>query len=106
MAFHDHKTDMESLERNGMFEIERSVVGAPLEPFVDADTVAEFLAVERRQVLNWARSGDISAHPLGHGKRRMWRFRLTEVEAAVLSWRKPIRNTIVPGSPRSQKGKL
>jgi len=89
-----------------MFELERSRVGGPLEPFVDADTVAEFLAVERRQVLDWARSGDISAHPLGHGKRRMWRFRLTEVEAAVLSWREPVQNTIGDGSPRSRKGKL
>ena len=56
------------------------------EPFVDADAVASFLSVERRQVLQMARRGIIPAHPLigqGNGARCMWRFRLSEVADAV-----------------------
>ena len=61
-------------------------VQAQPEPFVDADAVASFLSVERRQVLQMARRGSIPAHPLigqGKGTRCMWRFRLSEVADAV-----------------------
>ena len=61
-------------------------VQAQPEPFVDADAVASFLSVERRQVLQMARRGIIPAHPLigqGNGARCMWRFRLSEVADAV-----------------------
>jgi hypothetical protein len=35
------------------------------EGYVDADAVAAFLSVERRQVLEMTRKGIIPAHPLG-----------------------------------------
>ena len=70
------------------------------EPFVDADAVAAFLSLDRRLVLDWARSGDIPAHPLGRGKRRTWRFRLSEITEAVLSHKKPNQSTIWSGSPQ------
>jgi Helix-turn-helix domain len=73
------------------------------EPYVPPEVVADFLAVERRQVLAWARADRIPAHPLGHGKRRVWRFRLSEVNAAVLSNRNEKENRLATGSPRSQK---
>ncbi|HWO31249.1 MAG TPA: helix-turn-helix domain-containing protein [Candidatus Acidoferrum sp.] len=90
------------------------------EPFVDADTVAAFLSIKRRQVLELARSGRIPAHPLLGSRRKVWRFRLSEVDAAVVSGiRQPpipsngeaLAEAIPPGrmpcgSPRSQKGKL
>jgi Helix-turn-helix domain len=69
------------------------------EPYVPPEVVADFLAVERRQVLEWARADRIPAHPLGHGKRRTWRFRLSEVDAAVASWNRPVRPIIPSGSP-------
>lgn len=75
------------------------------EPFVDADVVAEFLSVERRMVLDWARAGVIPGHPLGFGCRRIWRFRISEVVAAVLKWKKPVRSTIPSGSLRGQRSK-
>jgi Helix-turn-helix domain len=56
---------------------------ADFEPFVDADVVADFLSVKRRRALEWARSGEIPAHPLGSGQRRIWRFRLSEIVAAL-----------------------
>lgn len=65
------------------------------EPFVDADAVAAFLRVERRQVLEMARRKVIPAHPLmgqGKGTRNTWRFRLTEVADAIAgAGRKPIQ---------------
>ena len=56
------------------------------EGYVDADAVAAFLSVERRQVLEMTRKGIIPAHPLGTGRtRRIWRYKLSEVDATVVS---------------------
>ena len=54
-----------------------------IEPFVDGDRAAEFLAVPRRRVLEMARAGEIPAHPIGSGKRKIWRFRLSELAEAI-----------------------
>jgi hypothetical protein len=59
-----------------------------LESFVDAARAAEFLAVKPRWLLDLARAGKIPAHPLGDGARRVWRFRLSELAAAVSSTEK------------------
>lgn len=66
-----------------------------VEPFVDADVIAEFLGVMRKTVLDWARSGSIPAHPFGRGQRVVWRFRISE----VAGYSKPVRSTIAVGSP-------
>jgi len=73
------------------------------EPFVDADAVAAFLSLERRLVLDWARSGDIPAHPLGRGKRRTWRFRLSEITEAVASHQQIKQSKILSGSPQAAR---
>lgn len=57
----------------------------PLEPFVDADTAAAFLCIERAFLLKLARTAKIPAHPLGFGSRRVWLFRLSELETFMLS---------------------
>jgi hypothetical protein len=55
-----------------------------LEPFVDAETAAKFWAIERRQLLAMARTGAIPAYPASLGSRRkQWRFRLSELQAAI-----------------------
>lgn len=54
-----------------------------LEPFVDADQAAKFLLLTRRRVLELARAGKLPGHPIGDGARRVWRFRLTELAAAI-----------------------
>jgi hypothetical protein len=61
------------------------------EPFFDANAVAEHLKVTRRQVLEMTRRGIIPGHPLGIGtSRRVWRYKMSEVDAAVASGaRKP-----------------
>lgn len=72
----------------------------PLEPFVDADQAAKFLFLTRRHVLELARAGKLPGYPIGGGARRVWRFRLSELAAAVsvrdnselLVTRKPYRS--------------
>lgn len=53
------------------------------EPFVDAACAADFLDLKPRRVLELARAGHLPAYPLGEGTRRVWRFRLTEIAAAL-----------------------
>ena len=54
-----------------------------LEGFVDADEAGKFLSLNRRRILELARAGKLPGHPLGNGTRRVWRFRLSELAAAV-----------------------
>jgi Helix-turn-helix domain len=55
------------------------------EPFVDAVAAGEFLQLRPRRVLELARRGEIPAYPLGQGKRRVWRFKLSELASALCS---------------------
>jgi len=80
----------------------------PLERFVDADEACKFLSLTRRRILELARAGKLPGHPLGDGVRRVWRFRLSELAAAVSSTEKPwfssrqrtsmVRPKAVPGT--------
>lgn len=56
-----------------------------IEPFVDALQGAEFLAIRPRRLLEMARAGDVPAHPIGRGKRKQWRFRLSELADAFVA---------------------
>jgi hypothetical protein len=52
-----------------------------LEPFVDAQRAASFLAMPRKTLLALARQGRLPAHGLsGSGKRKIWKFRLSELD--------------------------
>lgn len=62
----------------------------PLERFVDANRAAEFLSLRPRRVLELARAGRIPAHPIGSGARKTWRFKLSELEAAVSQKKNPL----------------
>ena len=54
------------------------------EKYVDAAAASEFLGVTTRFLLDLTRAGRIPGHPLGLGsKRRVWRFRLSELEASL-----------------------
>lgn len=70
------------------------------EPFVDAHRAAEFLSLRPRRILELARSAQIPAHPIGTGKRKQWRFKLSELTASVGT-----KTTIIGGSPLAPKGK-
>jgi hypothetical protein len=83
-----------------------------LEPFVDTTRAAEFLSVKPRWLLGLARTGKIPAHPLGDGSRRVWRFRLSEIAAAISSTEKSwfasrqrasmVQPKAVPGAIRTE----
>lgn len=71
------------------------------EPFVDPERAAEFLSMRRRQVLELARAKVLLGHPIGTGKRRVWRFRLSELADSVS--RKVDSRSAVPNSPKARR---
>jgi len=55
------------------------------ERFVDADAVAEFLGITRRQVLAKVRAGELPAIPISGKKRHVWKFLISEVSSQMIS---------------------
>lgn len=53
------------------------------EPFVDPTSAAKFISIDRRYLLDLARANVMPGHPIGAGKRRVWRFRLSELADAI-----------------------
>jgi hypothetical protein len=49
---------------------------------LDATEAASILKMNSRTLVHWARRGHVPAHPLGEGKRRIWRF----FESELLEW--------------------
>jgi excisionase family DNA binding protein len=87
-----------------------------MEPFVTPDEVASHLKATRRFVLELTRDGILPAHPLFSGSRRkMWRYKLSEVDQALALWSKkpvgagstskPSDRIISIGRPGGRKGK-
>jgi excisionase family DNA binding protein len=82
------------------------------EPYVDAQTVAGYLKIDKRSVLALTRKGKLPAHPLdATATRKVWRFKLSEVDEAIAGngpsgalSRVPGQSNNAPGSPRSQRG--
>jgi len=52
----------------------------PFEQYVSPEDAAAFLKVNRLKIIRMARSGSVPAHPLGTGKRRQRRFKLSELD--------------------------
>jgi hypothetical protein len=66
------------------------------EPFVSAETAAQFLSISRRHLLALARQGIAGAYALGTGtKRTVWVFRLSELSAEVTR-----RNSLITTGPK------
>ena len=75
-----------------------------LESFVDADRASEFLCLTRRRILELSRTEKIPAHPLEDGKRRVWRFRLSELVHSISS--KVVASDSTPGYGSTDKAVL
>lgn len=60
-------------------------------PLLNPAQAAKVLQMDHRTLIYWARRGYVPAHPMGEGKRKMWRF----VESELVEWVKEQRN----GSP-------
>jgi excisionase family DNA binding protein len=46
------------------------------------EEAAPILKMNPRTLVKWARDGYVPAHPLGLGKRRLWRF----LESEIVKW--------------------
>ena len=53
------------------------------ERFVNSAVAANFLSIQRRQLLHLARESKLPAYPIGDGQRRLWRFRLSDLAKAM-----------------------
>jgi excisionase family DNA binding protein len=51
--------------------------------WLTANEAAQYLKVEPRTVLRWARERKIPAHALGGTRRRVWRFLRAELDAML-----------------------
>lgn len=68
--------------------------------FLNPEEAAQILRIDSRTLVRWARCGYVPAHPLGEGKRKLWRF----TEAELIHWlqqreappRKPAASIIGP----------
>jgi excisionase family DNA binding protein len=52
--------------------------------WLTADEAAQHLKVKKRTLLLWTRQGRVPAFALSGTKRRVWRYRRTDLDAAVL----------------------
>jgi hypothetical protein len=50
------------------------------ESFVDAEEAAGFLRIAPRTLLAMARAGEVPAHPITTGARKLWRFKISELD--------------------------
>ena len=51
-------------------------------PLLNPREAAQILRMDSRTLLRWARLGYVPAHPMGEGKRKLWRF----LEHELLEW--------------------
>lgn len=51
-----------------------------LEPYIEAGRAAAYLSMSRKTLLKKARAGRLPAHPIGDGRKKMWRFRISELD--------------------------
>jgi excisionase family DNA binding protein len=52
--------------------------------WMTATEAARYLRVKRRTLLLWVRQGKVHAFALSGGKRRIWRFRKSDLDAVLL----------------------
>jgi excisionase family DNA binding protein len=57
---------------------------APTGQWMTATEAAQYLKVKARTLLLWARQGKVKAFALSGTKRRVWRFRQTDLDAALV----------------------
>jgi excisionase family DNA binding protein len=56
---------------------------ASLSPWLDVKEAAAYLNIKPRTLLYLVRMGRIKAYPLMGTKRRVWRFRLDDLDASL-----------------------
>jgi excisionase family DNA binding protein len=56
----------------------------PFPEWLTASEAAQYLRVKVRTLLLWVRQGKVKAFALSGTKRRVWRFRKSDLDAALL----------------------
>jgi hypothetical protein len=79
----------------------RSQTFAGHERFVDAEVVADFLSMPRREVAKLTREGKLTGYAISGTRRLTYKYRLSEVAEDLANFRKP--RTIVRSSPSDSK---
>jgi len=96
------ETDRATVEEEG--NSTRTCVVTPqsraAEHYVAAAEAAKFLSIHPRTLAQMARQGDIPAHPLGNGQRRLWRFLLSELDVWM---RERVHSRCRPCSPKRRE---
>ncbi len=107
IATHNEKSEMPITGREGISAADAKWSGytPPLERFVNAQTVAEFLAISKANVLKLTREGKIRSYPYRGIQRRLYCYRLSEVNSDFAALCTPARGTIPPAAPVSQRRK-
>ncbi len=57
-----------------------SIAEKTSEIYVNADDASKYLSISSKKLLSLARAGRIPAHGIGDRQRKMWRFRLSELD--------------------------
>jgi hypothetical protein len=60
------------------------------ERFVEADTVAEFLSITRREVLRLTRQGVITGFPISGKLRKTYKYRLSMIAEEMMACKKSV----------------
>ncbi len=50
------------------------------EPYVSVDKAAEYLDIAPKTLLEKARKGEVPAYPWGDGIRKIWRFKISQLD--------------------------
>lgn len=69
--------------------------------WLTAQEAAKYLKVKSRSLLLWVRQGKIQAYALSGTRRRVWRFRQQNLDAALLS--KPLLDSPSPAVLNERK---
>jgi excisionase family DNA binding protein len=55
-------------------------IAANFEPYVSVERAAAYLDVAPKTLLEKARKGEIPAYPWGNGIRKIWRFKISQLD--------------------------
>jgi excisionase family DNA binding protein len=62
------------------------LTNAAASEWIDAHEAADYLKVKYRTILKWAKAGNVPAHPVISGRKRItWRFLKSELDRAMLT---------------------
>ena len=76
--------------------------------WLTANEAANHLKVQPRTLLAWTRQGQIKGYTLSGTKRRVWRYRCADLDAALTANRAVIRScpASVPVEKKHETGKI